>query len=66
MTANIRQGMGLLAIAALALLLSLPAWGSESTAAGVWGLLAGGTAVVCAIVGLVKIAVDLLGSPQRD
>ena len=60
MDAKIRQGLGLLVIAALAFLLSLPARGAESGAGQAWAFIATAVALVCGIVGAVLLAVGLL------
>ena len=67
MSEKLRQGLGLLAVAVLALLVYLATGRPEdpTTAAGVLSLIAGAVMVVCAVVGLVFIAVGLL-KPQRD
>ena len=62
-----RQGLGLLVVAVLAALLFLPVRGTANpgTASGVWMMLTGFTAVVCAVVGLVLLAAGLF-RPDRD
>lgn len=64
MTAKIRQGLGLLAVAAVALILSAPAWGTESVAMGAWGAATSITALVCGVAGFALLAIGLLR--QRD
>lgn len=65
MNAKIRQGLGLLAVAALAFLIFLPAQQATNDAAAVVGLIAAITALVCGVVGLILLATGLL-APQKN
>lgn len=63
MNQRMRQGLGLLVVAALALLVFLPSQAVNTVPTAIAGLVGGFTMVVCAIVGLILLAVGLF---QRD
>lgn len=63
MDTKIRQGLGLLVVAAVAFVLSLPA--GDSGAGQVWGMVAGSVALVCGLVGATFLAIGLF-RPQSD
>lgn len=60
MPEKVKRGLGLVVVAAIALVVLLLARGADGSGAEVVSFLAGVIALVCGLVGLVLIAVGLL------
>lgn len=65
MNQRTRQGLGLLVVAVLAFLVFLPSQAVNTVPTAIAGMIGGFTMVVCAIVGLVLLAIGLL-RPGKD